>query len=90
MKYFDEIKRTMEWVAGQPKTIFLGQTVAGPGTFMYSTLKEIPKEKALEMPVNESFQMQFSIGLALAGICRSPYIPVRIFSFWRRAIWLIC
>ncbi len=64
----------MEWVAQQPQTIFLGQTVAGPGTFMYSTLKDIPKEKALEMPVNESFQMQFTIGLALAG-----YIPISVY-----------
>ena len=74
MKYFDEIKRTMEWVAQHPKTIFLGQTVAGPGTFMYSTLKDIAPEKALEMPVNESFQMQFTIGLALAG-----YIPISVY-----------
>ncbi len=74
MKYFDEIKRTMEWVASQPKTIFLGQTVAGPGTFMFSTLKDIPPDKALEMPVNESFQMQFSIGLALAG-----YLPISVY-----------
>jgi len=74
MKYFDELKRTMEWVAGQPKTFFLGQTVAGPGTFMYSTLKDIPAEKTLEMPINESFQMQFSIGLALSG-----YIPISVY-----------
>lgn len=64
----------MEWLAAQPKTLFLGQTVGVPGTFMYSTLKDIPKEKALEMPVNESFQMQFSIGLALAG-----YTPISVF-----------
>lgn len=74
MKYFDELKRTMEWVAQQPETIFLGQTVAGPGTFMYQTLRDIPKEKTLEMPVNESFQMQFTIGLALAG-----YIPISVY-----------
>ena len=74
MKYFDEIKRTMEWVAQQPKTIFLGQTVAGPGTFMYSTLKDVSPERTLEMPVNESFQMQFTIGLALAG-----YIPISVY-----------
>ena len=73
-KYFDEIKRTMEWVAKQPKTIFLGQTVAGPGTFMYQTLRDVPKDRALEMPVNESFQMQFTIGLALAG-----YIPISVY-----------
>src|SRR3989338_2367661 len=71
MKYFDELKRTMEWLAQQPKTLFLGQTVAGPGTFMYQTLRDLPKERTLEMPVNESFQMQFTLGLALAG-----YIPI--------------
>lgn len=74
MKYFDELKRTMEWVAQQPKTFFLGQTVAGPGTFMYSTLKDISADKTLEMPINESFQMQFSIGLALSG-----YIPITVY-----------
>lgn len=74
MKYFDEIKRTMEWLAEQPKTIFVGQTVAGPGTFMYQTLRDVSKEKTLEMPVNESFQMQFTIGLALAG-----YTPISVY-----------
>lgn len=74
MKYFDEIKRTMEWIAQQPKTLFLGQTVGGPGTFMYQTLRDIPKERALEMPVNESFQMQFTIGLALGG-----YVPISVY-----------
>ncbi len=74
MKYFDELKRTMEWLAGQPKTIFCGQTVAGPGTFMFQTLRDLPKEKALELPVNESFQMQFTIGLALAG-----YVPISVY-----------
>jgi pyruvate/2-oxoglutarate/acetoin dehydrogenase E1 component len=74
MKYFDELKRTMEWVASQPNTFFLGQTVAGPGTFMYSTLKNVPAEKTLEMPINESFQMQFSVGLALSG-----YIPITVY-----------
>lgn len=57
-----------------PKTKFLGQTVAGPGTFMYQTLRDLPKEKTLEMPINESFQMQFTIGLALAG-----YIPISVY-----------
>ncbi len=74
MKYFDELKRTMEWVASQPKTIFVGQTVAGPGTFMYSTLKDICAEKTLEMPINESFQMQFTLGLALTG-----YVPISVY-----------
>jgi len=74
MKYVDELKRTMEWMAQQPKTLFVGQTVAGPGTFMYQTLRGLPKEKTLEMPINESFQMQFSIGLALAG-----FVPISVY-----------
>jgi pyruvate/2-oxoglutarate/acetoin dehydrogenase E1 component len=74
MKYFDELKRTMEWLATRPKTIFVGQTVAGPGTFMYQTLRDVPKDRTLELPVNESFQMQFSVGLALAG-----YIPISVY-----------
>lgn len=64
----------MEWLAAQPKTIFVGQTAAVPGTFMYQTLRDVPKDRALELPVNESFQMQFSVGLALAG-----YIPISIY-----------
>ena len=74
MKYFDELKRTMEWIATQPKTMFVGQTVAGPGTFMFSTLKDVSPDKTLEMPINESFQMQFTIGLALAG-----YVPISVY-----------
>ena len=74
MKYFDELKRTMEWVAHQPHTIFVGQTVAGPGTFMYQTLRDVPKTRTLEMPINESFQMQFTIGLALSG-----YVPISVY-----------
>src|SRR5882672_5931199 len=74
LKYFDELKRTMEWLATQPKAIFVGQTVAGPGTFMYQTLRDCPKDRALEMPINESFQMQFTIGLALDG-----YIPISVY-----------
>ena len=74
MKYFDELKRTMEWVAQQPKTLFVGQTVAGPGTFMFQTLRDVSPDKTLEMPINESFQMQFTLGLALAG-----YIPISVY-----------
>lgn len=74
MTYFDELKRTMEWLAEQPDTMFVGQTVAGPGTFMYQTLRDVPAARTLEMPINESFQMQFTIGMALAG-----YIPISVY-----------
>lgn len=74
MKYFDELKRTMEWLATQSHTFFVGQTVAGPGTFMYKTLCDVPENRTLEMPINESFQMQFTIGLALDG-----YVPISVY-----------
>lgn len=64
----------MEWLAQQPKTLFVGQTVAGPGTFMFQTLRDVSKDKTLEMPINESFQMQFTLGLALAG-----YVPISVY-----------
>jgi len=74
LKYFDELKRTMEWLSQQPRVMFVGQTVAGPGTFMFQTLRDCPRDRTLEMPINESFQMQFTIGMALAG-----YIPVSVY-----------
>ena len=74
MKYFDEIKNSMEWLSSKEDTIFLGQAVKVPGTFMYGTLKDINENKRIEMPVSESFQMQFSIGLALAG-----YVPISVY-----------
>jgi pyruvate/2-oxoglutarate/acetoin dehydrogenase E1 component len=74
LKYFDELKRTMEWIAQQPQTMFVGQTVAGPGTFMFQTLRDVSKDRTLEMPINESFQMQFTLGMALAG-----YIPISVY-----------
>jgi pyruvate/2-oxoglutarate/acetoin dehydrogenase E1 component len=74
MKYFDELKRTMEWLAAQPRAIFVGQTVLDPGTFMHQTLRDIPRDRGLEMPVNESFQLQFTIGLALDG-----HIPISVY-----------
>jgi len=74
LAYFDELKCTMEWLAQQPNTMFLGQTVGGPGTFMYATLRDCPPERRLEMPVNESLQMQFTIGMALAGT-----IPISVY-----------
>jgi len=74
MTYKGELTKAMTWLGKQPNTIFIGQAVEYPGTFMYDTLKGVPKEKLLEMPVCESFQMQFAMGLARAG-----YIPICIF-----------
>lgn len=74
MKYFDELKRTMEWAAKQDKVIFLGQAVGVPGTFMFNTIKDIPEEQRIEVPVSESFQMQMTVGAAFSG-----FTPISIY-----------
>ena len=77
MKYFDELKKSMNYLAASEKTIFIGQAVEVPGTSMTNTLKEINPKKLLELPVAEEMQMGITTGLALDG-----YIPVSIFSRW--------
>ena len=77
MKYFDELKRSMNYLAGNEKTIFIGQAVEVPGTAMTNTLKGINPKKLLELPVAEEMQMGITTGLALDG-----NIPVSIFPRW--------
>lgn len=75
--YFKELKRSMDFLAAHSKTVFLGQAVAVPGTAMSNTLKDVPREKLLELPVAEEMQMGMTNGLALGGM-----IPVSIFPRW--------
>jgi pyruvate/2-oxoglutarate/acetoin dehydrogenase E1 component len=77
MKYFDELCRAMEFIAQDKRTMFLGQAVACPGTGMSNTLKNVSREKLLELPVTEEMQMGMSTGLALTGI-----VPVSIYPRW--------
>src|SRR5215472_8834215 len=77
MKYFDELKRSMIFLAQDPRTIFLGQAVAVAGTAMTNTLKDVPKDRLIELPVAEEMQMGMATGLALTGL-----VPVSIFPRW--------
>jgi pyruvate/2-oxoglutarate/acetoin dehydrogenase E1 component len=77
MKYFDEMCRAMEWLALDPRVMFLGQAVGCPGTAMSNTLKNVSREKLLELPVAEEMQMGMANGLALAG-----QVPVSVFPRW--------
>ena len=77
MKYFDELKKSMNYLAASEKTIFIGQAVEVPGTAMTNTLKGINPKKLLELPVAEEMQMGITTGLALDG-----NIPVSIFPRW--------
>ena len=72
--YFDNLISAMSLLAEQPNSIFVGQAVKYEGTSLYHTLKHLPEEKRLEMPVAENMQLGMSIGLSLQG-----YLPVSIF-----------
>src|SRR5262249_22162466 len=52
-----------------------GQAVAVPGTAMSTTLRDVPMEKRVELPVAEDMQLGPCTGIALAGglpICLYP------------------
>lgn len=75
--YYDELTKSMDYLARDPRTIFLGQAVAYPGTAMTTTLINVPDDRKIEMPVAEEMQMGISTGLALAG-----FIPVSFYPRW--------
>lgn len=77
MKYFDELKKSMDWLAQQPDTLFLGQAVEYPGTAMTNTLSDVDRSKLKEMPVNEDMQMGITLGMALNGT-----VPISFFPRW--------
>jgi pyruvate/2-oxoglutarate/acetoin dehydrogenase E1 component len=77
VKYFDELKRSMEYLAEDPRTVFLGQAVAAAGTAMSNTLRDVARDRLVELPVAEEMQMGITTGLALAGL-----VPVSIFPRW--------
>jgi len=72
----------MEYLANDDRTVFLGQAVAVPGTGMSNTLKDVSKDKLIELPVAEEMQMGMSLGMALHG-----RIPISIYPRWN---FLLC
>lgn len=75
--YFDELKRAMDLLSIDPGVVFLGQSVAYPGTAMRRSLEGVKPNRLLEMPVAEDMQLGLAIGLALDG-----YLPVCIYPRW--------
>lgn len=74
MSYKNELQKAMHYLGQDPKTLFLGQAVAVPGTIMSPTLMTVPADKKIELPVAEELQMGMTLGLALGG-----FTPVSIF-----------
>ena len=76
-RYMDELIRSMDYLAEQSNTVFLGQAVAVAGTAMRNTLLNVKDNKLVELPVEEEFQLGLSIGLSL-----NQRIPICIFPRW--------
>ena len=51
MKYFDELKKSMEFLGVDNKTFFIGQAVEYAGTAMTNTLKDISSNQKIELLV---------------------------------------
>ena len=77
MKYSNELTKSMDLLAKDSRTIFLGQAVEYPGTAMHKNLTNVSSEKLYELPVAEEMQMGITTGLALNNL-----IPVSIFPRW--------
>ena len=76
-KYFDELSKSMQYLAEFENTRFIGQSVEVAGTAMRNTLLELDQSKLIELPVEEDFQMGLAVGMALTGL-----VPVSIFPRW--------
>jgi pyruvate/2-oxoglutarate/acetoin dehydrogenase E1 component len=74
LKYADELTRSMDYLAQDKRTLFIGQAIAVKGTALTATFKNVHRAKLLEFPVAEELQMGHSIGLALEG-----FVPVSVF-----------
>ena len=47
-------KESMEWLAGKPDTLFIGQGVGATGTKMSGDFASIDPKRRIEFPVAES------------------------------------
>ena len=55
--YLKEISRSMKMLSKNKKTIFIGQSVKYSGSSIYVSLKNVPNQKKIELPVFEETQL---------------------------------
>jgi len=65
IKYFEAVKESMEKLAKDKNTIFVGYNVRHGSA--YNSLKEIPLEQRLETPCAENLMAGLSIGMSFEG-----------------------
>ena len=74
MKYKEAIKKSMEMLAKDEKTVFLGYNICF-GSNAYGTLIDVLDEKKIETPVAENLMIGLATGMSLEG-----YHPVVFFE----------
>ena len=74
MKYKDALKKSMETLAQDEKTVFIGYNIKY-GSQFYGSLKDIPANKKIEAPVAENLMTGIAMGLALEG-----FKPILLFE----------
>ena len=74
MIYREAIKKSMEMLAKEKNTVFLGYNVCF-GSKAYGTLNDIPQDKKIETPLAENLMMGLGMGMSLEG-----YRPVIFFE----------
>ena len=74
MKYIEEVQKGMDFLAEDPRTIFMGQAVEYKGTALTHQVKNYASRQLFETPVSEEMQAGVALGLALEG-----YLPVSLY-----------
>lgn len=74
INYGEAVKQTMEKLAEDPRTLFIGYNLRF-GSCGYGSLKNIDSSKIIEMPVAENLMAGMAMGLGLEG-----FMPVLIFE----------
>lgn len=80
--YKNSLINAMDELNKLPNTIFIGQQLLWHGNPMSNTVKNVSKEKIIELPVMEESQMGMSLGMAMAGRF--------VITFYPRWDFLIC
>lgn len=81
--FSDAVNLEMQRLAELPNVCFYGQSLRYDGAAIFDSMRGVPMECRIEMPVAEDFQLGFCIGASLAGI-----LPVCIFP--RMDFMLLC
>lgn len=71
LNYAEAAALAMANLAADPRTLFVGQSVAYPGQRLFGTFAAVPMERRIELPIAEDFQLGYCAGLAMTG-----YVPV--------------